>query len=88
MVVGSAILAFPVAMTEDAWNLGEDLPVINVIIIIALSLAFVAWYGYHAHYQSMLDTHGRDWMLRVFATYAITLLVAATILAVLNQFPL
>ena len=45
MVVGSAILAFPVAVTEDAWHLGEGLPVINVMIIIALSLAFAALYG-------------------------------------------
>lgn len=87
MAMGSAILAYPVAMTEDAWDLGESLPVLNTIIIIILSLAFIAWYAYHAHYQSNLDAHGREWLLRIVVTYTVTLVVAALILAVLNQFP-
>ena len=87
IVIGSAILTFPVAMTEDAWNLGEDLPVLNTIIIIILSVSFVAWYAYHAHYQSSLDTHGKEWLLRIVVTYTVTLFVAAMILAVFNKFP-
>ena len=75
-------------MTEDAWSLGENLPVSNTIIIVILSLVFIAWYGYHAHYQSSLDTHGQEWLLRIVVTYTVTLAVAALILAVLNQFPI
>ena len=88
IVMGSAILAFPVAMTEEAWNLGKDLPGLSIIIIVVLSLVFIAWYGYHAHYQSSLDTHRKEWLLRIVTTYAITLVVAAGILAILSQFPL
>ena len=81
------MLAYPVAMTHDAWDLGENLPGLSAIIIVILSLALIAWYTYHAHYQSSLDTHGKEWLLRIVVTYTVTLVVAALILAVLNQFP-
>jgi len=88
ITIGAVLLAFPVALTEDAWNLGNSLPVLNTIIIVVMSLSFTAWFGYHAHYQSKLDTHGQEFVLRVVVTYSITLVISALILAVLDQFPL
>ncbi len=88
IAIGAVLLAFPVALSEDAWNLGNNLPVLNTIVIVALSLAFTAWFSYHAHYQSKLDTHGSEFLLRVAVTYSITLVISALILAVLDQFPL
>ncbi len=88
ITIGAVLLAFPVALTEDAWNLGNSLPVLNTIIIVVLSLSFTAWFGYHAQYQSKLDTHGQEFVLRVVVTYSITLVISALILAVLDQFPL
>jgi len=88
ITVGAVLLAFPVAMTEDAWNLGNELPVLNTIIIVVLSVSFTAWFNYHAQYQSILDTHGWEFVLRVVVTYSITLVLSALILAALDQFPL
>lgn len=87
-VAGSTLLAFPVAMTSDVWDLGEELPVLSIMLIAVLSLVFIAWFGYHRLYQSSLDTHGQEFVLRVFTGYAIALIVAAFVLALLNQFPL
>jgi len=36
------MLAYPVAMTHDAWDLGENLPGLSAIIIVILSLALIA----------------------------------------------
>ena len=33
VIVGSAILAIPVSLTEEAWNLGEMLPTVNISLI-------------------------------------------------------
>ncbi|MDJ0958116.1 MAG: DUF2391 family protein [Arenicellales bacterium] len=85
---GSILLAFPVAMTEEAWNLGKELPALSILLIAVLSLVFIAWFGYHRHYQSSLDTHSLEFVIRVFSGYAIALIVAAFVLALLNQFPL
>jgi uncharacterized membrane protein len=88
LILGSLLIAFPVAMTEEAWNLGDDLPVINAMAIVVLALFVTSWFIYHKHYQSSLASHGREFALRIFVTYTVTLIVAVVCLAVLNQFPI
>lgn len=31
IIVGASILAVPIAFTEETWNLGEKLPLVNVL---------------------------------------------------------
>jgi uncharacterized membrane protein len=88
IIVGSVVLAFPVAITEEVWNLGTTLPLASSVIIVVSSLVFLAWFVYHTYYQSVMETHWKDLLARTLTTYAITLLVSALILTVLNQFPL
>ena len=88
IIVGSVVLAFPVAITEEVWNLGTTLPLASSIIIVFSSMIFIAWFVYHAYYQSVMETHWKDLLARTLTTYAITLLISALILTVLNQFPL
>jgi len=88
IIVGSVVLAFPVAITEEVWNLGTALPLASSVIIVFSSMIFIAWFVYHAYYQSVMETHWKDLLARTLTTYAITLLISALILTVLNQFPL
>ena len=88
IVVGSVVLAFPVAITEEVWDLGTTLPLASSIIIVVSSLVFIAWFVYHAYYQSVMETHWQDLLARTLTTYTVTLFIAALILTVLNQFPL
>ena len=88
IIVGSVVLAFPVAITEEVWNLGATLPPASSIIIVISSLVFIAWFVYHTYYQSVMETHWQDLLARTLTTYTITLLISALILTVLNQFPL
>jgi len=88
IIVGSVVLAFPVAITEEVWNLGAALPLASSVIIVFSSMIFIAWFVYHAYYQSVMETHWKDLLARTLTTYAITLLISALILTVLNQFPL
>ncbi len=88
IIVGSVVLAFPVAITEEVWNLGTTLPLASSIIIVISSLVFIAWFVYHVYYQSVMETHWQDLLARTLATYTVTLFIAALILTVLNQFPL
>ena len=88
IIVGSVVLAFPVAITEEVWNLGAALPLASSVIIVFSSMIFIAWFVYHAYYQSVMETHWKDLLARTLTTYAVTLLISALILTVLNQFPL
>ena len=88
IIVGSVVLAFPVAITGEVWDLGATLPLLNAIVIVVSSLIFIAWFVYHAYYQSVMDTHWQDLLTRTLSTYVVTLVISALILTVLNQFPL
>ena len=88
IIVGSVVLAFPVAITGEVWDLGATLPLLNAIVIVVSSLIFIAWFVYHAYYQSVMDTHWQDLLARTLSTYVVTLVISALILTVLNQFPL
>ena len=86
--LGSTLLAYPVAMSDETKALGNDLPGLSIIAIVAMSLMIITWYNYHTHYEANLRTHRSEFMLRIVATYSITLFVAAIILTVLNLLPL
>ena len=88
IIVGSVVLAFPVAITEEVWNLGTTLPLASAIVMVVASLVFIAWFAYHAYYQSVMDTHWKDLLVRSLTIYIVTLVIAALILTVLHQFPL
>jgi hypothetical protein len=42
VIVGASILAVPVAMTEETWVLGTEMPLRNVLMLSGLSLLFIA----------------------------------------------
>ena len=88
IIVGSVLLAFPVAITEEVWNLGATLSVSSTFLLIIISLLFIAWFSYHSIYQSSLGNNQQDLLLRVVVAYVITLTVSALILALFGQFPL
>ena len=81
-------MAFPVAITEEVWNLGTTLPLASAIVMVVASLVFITWFAYHAYYQSVMDTHWKDLLARSLTIYIVTLVIAALILTVLHQFPL
>ena len=52
-VVGASILAIPAAYTEEAWNLGRDLPVANISAIALISILFIATFVYFNFYKAV-----------------------------------
>lgn len=88
IVVGSTLLAFPVAITEEVWNLGRELSGFSAMAIVAISIFFLSWFGYATFYHSNLEHHSKEFLIRVIAVYCVTLIVAALILGLFGQFPL
>lgn len=88
LVIGACVLAFPVAVTEEVWNLSEQISILRVVLIAAMSCVFVSFFVYYKHRVEDGDTSFRLDTWRVVTTYGVTLLVCATILALLDKFPL
>jgi uncharacterized membrane protein len=86
-VVGASILAIPAAYTEEAWNLGRDLPVANISAIALISILFIATFVFFNFYKSYIAEFQAQFVIRVITTYAVSFVVVAILLTVIGQCP-
>jgi len=86
-VVGASILAIPAAYTEEAWNLGESLPLVNIAGIAFLSVFFIAIFVYYNFYRNYLGDFLGQYIVRVLCTYLVAVGVVALLLTLVNQCP-
>jgi len=87
IIIGSTILALPVAYTEEAWDLGAELPMLNVGLLSFISVVFVALFVYFNFYRFNIKGNVFNYIKRVIATYMISMLVVAILLTVIQRCP-
>ena len=80
IALGACVMAFPVATTEEVWNLGTELSVARVLLFSIASLFFLAIliFGLHGH-----GRENQEWGVfarRVGTTYFLTLVICALLL--------
>ena len=85
--VGSAILAIPVGFTEETWNLGRTLPSANVAALALISLVFIALFVHLHFYRGFLGSYVFEYVKRIIAIYAISLVVVGVLLTIIQQCP-
>lgn len=87
VILGAAILAVPVAFTEETWRLGEMLPLRNVLILSGVSILFIALFVYFNFYRFAFRQHAFEYVKRVLAIYLFSLLVVGALLLIIQQAP-
>ncbi len=87
VIVGAAILAIPLAFTEETWVLGEVLPLINVLILAVISLILIAVFVYFNFYRYNFNNHKQEYIKRVLLTYLSSLIVVGLVLTVIEKCP-
>jgi uncharacterized membrane protein len=87
VIVGASILAIPVAFTEETWNLGESLPLNNILALMMLSLTFISAFVYYNYYRGNMKEHRAEFMKRVLTTYLLSFLVVALLLTIIERAP-
>ncbi len=87
IVVGSSILAVPVAYTEEAWVLAETLPTNNVLGVALLSFSIIGAFVYFNFYRDNLLPYIFEFIKRVFATYLISFAIVALFLTLIQKCP-
>jgi len=88
LIIGANILAFPVAITEEIWDLSESISLINVSFVALASCIFLSIFIYYHHGRTGKDNIAKIEVNRVVATYLVTLLVSAAVLMMLSKLPL
>ena len=86
IAVGAVLLGFPVAVTEEVWQISRNLSTVNCVFVSLASVTLLAWFGYYMFYR----TNPRTWnfVLRVSSVYIVTLGISAVILIMIDKFPL
>lgn len=85
VIVGTIILAIPVAFTEESWMLGKTLPLANILGIMLISiLAIFTFTYYHYHHHAHNREKKADLIKRVTATYLLSFLVVTILLSLIQ----
>jgi uncharacterized membrane protein len=87
VLVGSSLLAIPMAFTAETWELGQELPLINVLVLSLISIFFISLFVYFNFYRFYLKNNMTQYIIRVLSTYFISISVVAIILTILNKCP-
>lgn len=87
IIVGSYLLAVPVAFTEEVWVLSEQLSLNRVLGICAISIFFISCFIYHNFYKLALKEHWFDFIKRIVVTYGLTLLAVGLFLTLITKCP-
>lgn len=88
IAIGAFALAVPISFSEEAWKIGETLPIFNLMILVFLSFGFLSFYAYENVFQANIQKRFLVFVFRVFIAYVITVFVVAMILLAIDKFPI
>jgi uncharacterized membrane protein len=87
IIVGSSVLAVPIGFTQEAWDLGQNLPIVNVIALILLSIMFISAYVYFNFYRELFSQYALNFVMRVISIYLLSLVVVGLLLTIIQVAP-
>jgi uncharacterized membrane protein len=84
IVLGAAVMAIPIAFSEELWKFGETLPGLNVLMLVVLSLTIQFFYTYFSLFQGKEERYFHI-IFRVSINYVLTFITVGIILFALNR---
>jgi uncharacterized membrane protein len=88
VAIGAFALAVPISFSEEAWKLGETLPLTNLLMMVFLSICFLAFFAYQNVFQGNIKYRVPIFLWRIAIAYTITAIVVALVLFSLDKLPL
>lgn len=88
VAIGAFALAVPVAFSEEAWRMGETLPMENLVMVFILSLFFLGLFAYGSVFQASISHRMPVFLWRIVIAYLLAALVVSLVLLALDKFPL
>lgn len=88
LVAGACVMALPVALTGEVWDLGRELTVGRTLMILAFSFLTMAAFVWSLFYGKRLIKYRGQFLLRVCSAYLLTFLVSLLLLILFDRAPL
>ena len=86
--VGALVVAAPLCFTEEIWNLSLQLPYVNFLYLIISSVVAVTSFVYFNFYRFNIKGNVAEFIKRIVAIYAITIMSVALVLFLIDKFPI
>ena len=87
ILVGASILAVPVAFTEEVWNMGDQLPWLNVMALSLLEVVFLGSFIYYTAYRKKLKMFMNEYYKRLLVTFVLSLFIVGLLLTIVDKCP-
>ena len=88
VIIGASIIAVPIAFTQENWNFGEVLPLLNIFIIMGLTIFFIAIFTYFHYHKEHLNSNPKYHLFeltkRVAVTYVFSFIMVSLLLSLLQ----
>jgi len=81
-IVGATILSAPFAVTEEVWNLANNLNPINIVFIILLTVLFDILLFYYTKYQRTENKKFLELPKRIISLLIVTYVTSAVVLSI------
>lgn len=88
LIAGACVMALPVALTEEVWDLGEALSPVRTLAIFVLSLLTLAVFVWALFYGRRIGQYQGHYLRRALSAYLVTFLVAFLLLFLFDKAPL
>lgn len=88
LIAGATVMALPVALTEEVWDLAAELSPGRSLLILAISLATLSAFIWALFYGKHLPDYPKEFVTRCVSAYRVTFLVSLLLLALFDKAPL
>ena len=88
LVAGACVMALPVALTGEVWDLGKTLSIGRTLAIFALSLVTLAGFIWGLFYGKRIVEYRGHFFKRAVSAYVVTFLVSFLLLFLFDKAPL
>lgn len=88
LVAGACVMALPVALTGEVWELGSSLSIGRTLSILALSITTLSGFIWGLFYGKRIGEYKGHFFKRVLSAYLVTFMVAWLLLFLFGQAPL
>lgn len=88
LVIGASTLAVPISFSEEAWSSAVGLPLPNLLLVILLSIGFLALFAYQSLFQARIRNRAAIFIFRIAFAYLLTTVVVAVVLLAIDKLPL
>lgn len=88
LAAGACVMALPVALTEEIWDMGGELSLLRTFVILTVSLITLTCFIWSLFYVKKAADYQGHFFRRVISAYLITFLISFLLLFLFDKAPL